>query len=130
MRFPTPWWPVALSDRSGHQDGQRIPFLRRCAVPFALCALLIFCSPFQSPLLNDLWLAVFIWAYYILYTLYIVSLIKKTGASLIAAWRIIFLAFTVVGTALLFVPALIIRKKDYICSVQPIASLAAPLVGV
>lgn len=63
---------AGLSDKSGHRDGRRIPFLRRYAVPFALCALLIFCSPFQSALLNDLWLAVFIWAYYIFYTLYMV----------------------------------------------------------
>ena len=63
---------AALSDKSGHRDGRRIPFLRRYAVPFALCALLIFCSPFDAPLLNDLWLAVFIWGYYIFYTLYMV----------------------------------------------------------
>lgn len=159
---------AALSDRSGHRDGRRIPFLRRYAVPFALCALLIFCSPFQSPLLNDIWLAVFIWAYYIFYTLYmvphsallpelvqdegllvdsytyhslffvvgsmlgyatpaIVSLIKKTGASPIAAWRITFLVFTVVGVALLFVPALVIKEKDHVRSVRPTAPLAASL---
>lgn len=63
---------ASLSDRSGHRDGRRIPFLRRYAVPFALCALLIFCPPFTSPLLNDIWLAVFIWAYYIFYTLYMI----------------------------------------------------------
>lgn len=159
---------AALSDRSGHRDGRRIPFLRRYAVPFALCALLIFCSPFQSSLLNDLWLAVFIWAYYIFYTLYmiphgallpemvrdegllvdsytyhslffvvgsmlgyatpaIVSLIKKTGISPVAAWRLTFLFFTVVGLTLLFVPALVIREKDYVSSVQPTAPLAASL---
>lgn len=159
---------AALSDKSGHRDGRRIPFLRRYAAPFALCALLIFCSPFQSALLNDLWLAVFIWAYYIFYTLYmvphgallpemvrdegllvdsytyhslffvvgsmlgyatpaIVSLIKKTGVSPVAAWRLTFLAFTVVGTVLLLVPALAIREKDYVSSVRPTAPLAASL---
>lgn len=30
---------ASLSDKSGHRDGRRIPFLRRYAVPFALCAL-------------------------------------------------------------------------------------------
>lgn len=159
---------AALSDKSGHRDGRRIPFLRRYAAPFALCALLIFCSPFQSALLNDLWLAVFIWAYYIFYTLYmvphgallpemvrdegllvdsytyhslffvvgsmlgyatpaIVSLIKKTGVSPVAAWRLTFLAFTVVGTVLLLVPALAIREKDYVSSVRPTAPLTASL---
>lgn len=159
---------AALSDKSGHRDGRRIPFLRRYAVPFALCALLIFCSPFQSALLNDLWLAVFIWAYYIFYTLYmvphgallpemvrdegllvdsytyhslffvvgsmlgyatpaIVSLIKKTGVSPVAAWRLTFLAFTVVGIILLLVPTLVIREKDYVSSVRPTAPLTASL---
>ena len=159
---------AALSDKSGHRDGRRIPFLRRYAVPFALCALLIFCSPFQSALLNDIWLAVFIWAYYIFYTLYmvphgallpemvrdegllvdsytyhslffvvgsmlgyatpaIVSLIKKTGASPAAAWRLTFLAFTVVGIVLLLVPTLVIREKNYVSSVRPTAPLTASL---
>lgn len=159
---------AALSDKSGHRDGRRIPFLRRYAVPFALCALLIFCSPFQSALLNDLWLAVFIWAYYIFYTLYmvphgalppemvrdegllvdsytyhslffvvgsmlgyatpaIVSLIKKTGVSPVAAWRLTFLAFTVVGIILLLVPTLVIQEKDYVSSVRPTAPLTASL---
>lgn len=159
---------AALSDKSGHRDGRRIPFLRRYAVPFGLCALLIFCSPFQSALLNNLWLAVFIWAYYIFYTLYmvphgallpemvrdegllvdsytyhslffvvgsmlgyatpaIVSLIKKTGVSPVAAWRLTFLAFTVVGIVLLLVPTLVIREKDYVSSVRPTAPLAASL---
>ncbi len=159
---------AALSDKSGHRDGRRIPFLRRYAVPFALCALLIFCSPFDAPLLNDLWLAVFIWGYYIFYTLYmvphsallpelvrdegllvdsytyhslffvvgsmlgyatpaIVALIKKTGASPAAAWRLTFLAFALVGAALLFVPAVAIREKDYVSSVRPTAPLTASL---
>lgn len=159
---------AALSDKSGHRDGRRIPFLRRYAVPFALCALLIFYSPFQSALLNDIWLAVFIWAYYIFYTLYmvphgallpemvrdegllvdsytyhslffvvgsmlgyatpaIVSLIKKTGVSPVAAWRLTFLAFTVVGIVLLLVPTLVIREKDYVSSVRPTAPLTASL---
>ena len=159
---------ASLSDKSGHRDGRRIPFLRRYAVPFALCALLIFCSPFSSPLLNDIWLAVFIWAYYIFYTLYmiphgallpemvrdegllmdsytfhslffvtgsmlgyatpaIVSLMKNVGLSPIAAWRFTFLVFTVVGCVLLFIPALVIREKDYVASVRPTAPLMQSL---
>lgn len=159
---------ASLSDKSGHRDGRRIPFLRIYAIPFALCALLIFCSPFSSPLLNDIWLAVFIWAYYIFYTLYmiphstllpemvrdegllvdsytwhslffvvgsmlgyatpaIVSLIKKSGVSPIAAWRLTFLAFTVVGVVLLFIPTFVIRERDYVTSVRPTAPLMASL---
>ena len=159
---------ASLSDKSGHRDGRRIPFLRRYAVPFALCALLIFCSPFDAPMLNDIWLAVFIWGYYIFYTLYmiphsallpemvrdegllvdsytyhslffvvgsmlgyatpaIVSLIKGLGISPIAAWRLTFLAFTVVGAGLLFVPVFVIREKDYVTSVRPTAPLTASL---
>lgn len=159
---------ASLSDRSGHRDGRRIPFLRQYAVPFALCALLIFCSPFASPLLNDIWLAVFIWAYYIFYTLYmiphgallpemvrdegllmdsytfhslffvtgsmlgyatpaIVSLIKGLGISPIAAWRLTFLSFTVVGVVLLFIPTFVIRETDYVSSVRPTAPLMESL---
>lgn len=159
---------ASLSDKSGHRDGRRIPFLRWYAVPFALCALLIFCSPFASPLLNDIWLAVFIWAYYIFYTLYmiphgallpemvrdegllvdsytwhslffvtgsmlgygtpaIVSLIKKMGVSPVTAWRLTFLAFTVVGVVLLFVPTFVIREKDYVSSVRPTTPLMESL---
>lgn len=159
---------AALSDKSGCRDGRRIPFLRRYAVPFALCALLVFCSPFDAPLLNDIWLAVFIWAYYIFYTLYmiphgallpemvrdegllmdsytfhslffvtgsmvgyatpaIVSLIKGLGVSPISAWRLTFLAFTVIGVCLLFVPTLVIREKDYVSSVRPTAPLMESL---
>lgn len=159
---------AALSDKSGCRDGRRIPFLRRYAVLFALCALLVFCSPFDAPLLNDIWLAVFIWAYYIFYTLYmiphgallpemvrdegllmdsytfhslffvtgsmvgyatpaIVSLIKGLGVSPISAWRLTFLAFTVIGVCLLFVPTLVIREKDYVSSVRPTAPLMESL---
>lgn len=42
------------------------------AVPFALSALLIFWSPSTNPVFNNIWLAVFIWAYYIFYTLYMI----------------------------------------------------------
>ncbi len=159
---------ASLSDKSGHRDGRRIPFLRRYAVPFAACALLIFCSPFDTPLLNDIWLAAFIWAYYIFYTLYmiphsallpemvrdegllvdsytwhslffvvgsmlgyattaIVSLIKKAGVPPIAAWRLTFLAFTVVGVVLLFIPTFVIKERDYVTSVRPTAPLMASL---
>lgn len=63
---------ASISDKSRHPQGRRIPFMRRFAIPFALSALLIFWSPSTNPLFNNIWLAVFIWAYYIFYTLYMV----------------------------------------------------------
>lgn len=64
---------ASLSDRSKNPRGRRIPFMRWAAVPFALTALLIFCVPQNAPgILNNLWLAVSLWAYYLFYTLYMV----------------------------------------------------------
>ena len=64
---------AGLSDKCKHRNGRRIPFMRFFAVPFGLTALLIFCAPENSPgLINDLWIAVFIWAYYVFYTLYMI----------------------------------------------------------
>ena len=61
---------AGLSDKCKHKDGRRIPFMKWSAIPFALSALLIFWSPSTNPLFNNIWLAIFIWAYYIFYTLY------------------------------------------------------------
>lgn len=159
---------ASMSDKCCHRDGRRIPFMRWFAFPFAVSALLIFCSPFSKPGMNDIWLAVTIWLYYIFYTLYmiphsallpemvkqegrlvdaytwhslffvvgsmlgyatpaIVALIKKCGFSPVAAWRLTFLSFTVVGMALLFLPAFIIREKEYVSSVRPTAPLLQSL---
>ncbi|MDE6123762.1 MAG: MFS transporter [Eubacterium sp.] len=63
---------ASVSDKFGHKDGRRIPFMKWFAVPFALSALLIFWSPSANPIFNNIWLAVFIWAYYIFYTLYMI----------------------------------------------------------
>lgn len=47
--------------------------MKRYAVPFGLTALLIFCAPQNTPgLVNNVWIAVFIWAYYVFYTLYMI----------------------------------------------------------
>lgn len=159
---------ASLSDKCSHGGGRRIPFMRYFAFPFALSALLIFCSPFSKPVMNDIWLAVTIWIYYIFYTLYmiphsallpemvknegqlldsytwhslffvvgsmlgyatpaIVSLIKKAGAVPVAAWRMTFLFFTVAGALLLFLPACIIREKDYVKSIRPTEPLIKSL---
>ena len=63
---------AVMSDKCKHKDGRRIPFMKWAAIPFALSALLIFWSPSENPLFNNVWLAVFIWAYYIFYTLYMI----------------------------------------------------------
>lgn len=159
---------ASLSDKCGHREGRRIPFMRWFAFPFALSALLIFCSPFSRPGMNDIWLAATIWIYYIFYTLYMIphsallpemvkqegrlvdaytwhslffvvgsmlgyaapaiaALVKKSGFSPVAAWRLTFLFFTIVGTALLFLPTFIIREKDYVSSVRPTAPLVQSL---
>lgn len=63
---------AGLSDKCKHKDGRRIPFMKCSAIPFAVSALLIFWSPSTNPLFNNIWLAIFIWAYYIFYTLYMI----------------------------------------------------------
>lgn len=63
---------AGISDKFKHKDGRRIPFMKWFAIPFAVSALLIFWSPSENPTFNNIWLAVFIWAYYIFYTLYMI----------------------------------------------------------
>lgn len=63
---------AGLSDKSTLKNGRRIPFMRVFAVPFAVSALLIFWSPSTNPAFNNVWLAVFIWGYYVFYTLYMI----------------------------------------------------------
>lgn len=63
---------AGISDKCKHKDGRRIPFMKWTSVPFALSALLIFWSPSTNHMFNNVWLAVFIWAYFIFYTLYMI----------------------------------------------------------
>ena len=64
---------AGISDKSKNKNGRRIPFMKYAAIPFGLCGLLIFCAPTSSPsMINNVWVAVFIWAYYIFYTLYMI----------------------------------------------------------
>lgn len=64
---------ASLSDKSRHRDGRRIPMMRAAAIPFGLSALLMFCAPLPEPgFLNTAWVAVFMWAYYLFYTLYMI----------------------------------------------------------
>lgn len=64
---------AGISDKSKNKNGRRIPFMKFSAIPFAVSALMIFCAPSNTPgILNNIWIAVFIWAYYIFYTLYMI----------------------------------------------------------
>lgn len=63
---------ASLSDKSKNKNGRRIPYMRAFAIPFAVSSLLIFWSPSTNPIFNNIWLAVFIWGYYIFYTLYMI----------------------------------------------------------
>lgn len=63
---------ASLSDKSKNKKGRRIPYMKLFAIPFAVSALLIFWSPSTNPVFNNIWLAVFIWGYYIFYTLYMI----------------------------------------------------------
>lgn len=64
---------ASKSDRSQHKKGRRIPMMRWAAIPFGLCALLIFCVPFEKVSVgNAIWIAVFMWGYYLFYTLYMI----------------------------------------------------------
>lgn len=60
-----------ISDKCKSKKGRRIPFMKYSAIPFGLSALLIFCAPQGQPgILNNIWVAVFIWVYFVFYTLY------------------------------------------------------------
>ena len=64
---------ASKSDRSQNKNGRRIPMMKWAAVPFGLCALLIFCVPFEdSGIGNAVWIALFMWGYYLFYTLYMI----------------------------------------------------------
>ncbi len=108
---------AGMSDKCKSKHGRRIPFMQVSAIPFGLCALLIFCAPSSVPgLLNSVWLAVFIWAYYIFYTLYMIphnALLPemiKDGAKRVNAYTVssfLFVTGSAVGYATpLFVSAL------------------------
>ena len=64
---------AAGSDKSKHRDGRRIPMMKKAAIPFGLCALLIFFVPIQAVSgLNAVWIAAFMWGYYFFFTLYMI----------------------------------------------------------
>lgn len=62
-----------LSDRCSSKYGRRVPFMRVAAVPYALCVLMIFFAPFKDgSAWNAVWVAFFIIAYYVFYTIYFI----------------------------------------------------------
>ena len=64
---------AASSDKSKHPDGRRIPMMKKAAIPFGLCALLMFFVPFNYVSgLNAVWIAAFMWGYYFFFTLYMI----------------------------------------------------------
>ncbi|MGN0486827.1 MAG: MFS transporter [Acutalibacteraceae bacterium] len=64
---------AGISDKCKSKNGRRIPFMKWFAVPFGVSALMIFCAPASAPgALNNIWIALWIWAYYCFYTLYMI----------------------------------------------------------
>ncbi len=63
---------AGISDKCKSKNGRRIPFMKWSAAPFAISALLIFWAPFTNEIYNNIWVALFIWGYYIFYTLYMI----------------------------------------------------------
>ena len=51
---------AAGSDKSKNKDGRRIPLMKKAAIPFGLCALLMFFVPINGvSSLNAVWIAAF-----------------------------------------------------------------------
>lgn len=64
---------ASCSDKSKHPDGRRIPLMKKAAIPFGLCALLMFFVPLGKVSgLNAVWIAAFMWGYYFFFTLYMI----------------------------------------------------------
>lgn len=64
---------ASCSDKSRHPDGRRIPLMKKAAIPFGLCALLMFFVPLGKVSgLNAVWIAAFMWGYYFFFTLYMI----------------------------------------------------------
>lgn len=64
---------AAGSDKSKHPEGRRIPMMKKAAIPFGLCALLIFVVPLNYVSgWNVAWIAAFMWGYYFFFTLYMI----------------------------------------------------------
>lgn len=105
---------AASSDKSRHKDGRRIPMMKKAAIPFGLCALLLFFVPLaRVSALNAVWIAVFMWGYYFFFTLYMIphnALIPELiqdGPARVNAYTVSSFFF-VTGSALGYVSPLIV----------------------
>lgn len=63
---------ASCSDKSSNKGGRRIPMMKAAAIPFGVCAFLVFCVPQAAPgMLNCIWIAVFMWGVLsVLYAVY------------------------------------------------------------
>ncbi len=62
---------ASLSDKCKSPLGRRIPFLKWCALPFAVVTVLVFCAPVgHTSIINAIWLGVMVILYYVSITLY------------------------------------------------------------
>ncbi len=116
---------AGISDKSKNKNGRRIPMMKWFAVPFAVSALLIFWSPSQNHMFNNIWLAVFIWAYFVFYTLYMIphnallpEMITNEG-KLVDAYTYSSLFF-VVGSMLGYATTMIVAIMKKAFSLEPV----------
>lgn len=64
---------ASISDRSTNPLGRRIPIMKKTAIPFAILSALVFFSPINdSSYINGIFLAVILYSYYLIFTMYIV----------------------------------------------------------
>ncbi|MEG2002688.1 MAG: MFS transporter [Clostridia bacterium] len=62
-----------LSDKCKHKSGRRMIFMKWSAIPYGLCALLVFFPPMQGVnVINNIWVGVFMWGYFLFYTLFMI----------------------------------------------------------
>lgn len=105
---------ASCSDKSRHPDGRWIPLMKKAAIPFGLCALLMFFVPLGKVSgLNAVWIAAFMWGYYFFFTLYMIphnALIPELiqdGSLRVNAYTVSSFFF-VTGSALGYVSPLIV----------------------
>lgn len=119
---------ASCSDKSRHPDGRRIPLMKKAAIPFGLCALLMFFAPLGKVSgLNAVWIAAFMWGYYFFFTLYMIphnALIPSlvvTGAAAGENVGVPGLKLTAVAGSLLCLLAMFVflryREKDVLAAI-------------
>ena len=64
---------VESTDDTLYLDFHYCPLMKKAAIPFGLCALLMFFVPINGvSSLNAVWIAAFMWGYYFFFTLYMI----------------------------------------------------------